>query len=64
MSEEAVKILGLKVKSHMDPYHVPWATNTMLKVDKHCQVTPKNYLECHSWLFNVAYLAREKSEGV
>jgi hypothetical protein len=27
MSEEAVKILGLKVKSHMDPYHVPWATN-------------------------------------
>ena len=24
----------------------------------------KHYLECYSWLFNVAYLEREKSEGV
>ena len=28
ISEEAVKKLGLKFESHLDPYHVAWITNT------------------------------------
>jgi hypothetical protein len=39
ISEEALKKLGLKVESYMDPYHVARITNTKLKVDKQCLVT-------------------------
>ena len=39
MSKEAVKKMGLKVKSPLDPYHVVWITNTKLKVDKQCLAT-------------------------